>query len=78
MTETDRILSNLDFQLTHLAKIANMDPEQFHGREAVLYRVLNRMQLITSRFVPGRAANDSSFDAQLQRLDAALNADGAA
>lgn len=79
MTELDRILSNLDFQLTHLTEIANIDPDQAIGREAALYRALTRLQLVVSRFVVVPApANDSSFDAQLSRLDDALNADGAA
>jgi hypothetical protein len=73
MNEADLTLGALQNQVDYLAEIANMDPEQFQGREAALYRVLNRMQLITSRFVPGRAANDSSFDGQLALVEVAFN-----
>ena len=81
MNDIDAILSTLRFQLKWATEIANIDPEQFEGREAELSSLLTMMQLVASRFIAfPTPANDSSFDAQLVRLAGALNClpDGAA
>lgn len=82
MNDLDAILSTLRFQLKWAAEIANVDPEQFDGREAELSSLLTMMQLMASRFLalPMPANDTTGLDAQLARVAVALNAlpDGAA
>lgn len=82
MNDLDTILSTMRFQLTWAAEIANVDPEQFEGREAELSSLLTMMQLMASRFIalPMPANDTTGLDAQLRLVARAMGSlpDGAA
>jgi len=74
MNDVDAILSTLRFQLKWALEIANIDPDQFRGREVELGSVLTMMQFVATRFIAlPVAANDCSFDQQLALVASALN-----
>lgn len=49
-SDTDAVLSALNFDAKWLIELSNDYPRSFIGREAELYSIMNALQLVTSRF----------------------------
>lgn len=79
-TDAEAILSALDFDTNWLIEVSNADPLQFIGQEERLYSIMNKIQLVTSRFA--RIYNDNrtcdpEFDRDIAVMRKHLNHDGA-
>lgn len=65
-TDAEAILNALDWNANWLIEASNADPLQFLGQEERLYSIMNRMQLVTSRFA--RVYNDNKYpDPEFER-----------
>jgi hypothetical protein len=49
-TDAAVVISSLDFDTNWLLELSNADPAQFMDHAERLYSIMNRMQLVTSRF----------------------------
>jgi hypothetical protein len=57
-TDAASVLSALEFDTNWLLELSNADPAQFLDHADRLYSIMNRMQLVTSRFA--RVCNDTT------------------
>lgn len=65
-SDADTVLSALEFDTNWLLELSNVDPTQFVGCEERLYSIMNRMQLVTSRFARVCSDNtDHEYDRDL-------------
>jgi len=50
-SDTDAVLSSLAFDCNWLIELSNEQPESFVGREEELFKAMNVLQFMCSRFV---------------------------
>lgn len=74
-SDADTVLSALDFDVNWLLELSNANPAQFVGREERLYSIMNRIQLVTSRFARVYNDNKNEFDLDLIVMEALRESD---
>ena len=70
-TDASAAVSSLDFDTNWLLEISNETPEQVMPHIERIYSIMNRMQLVASRFA--RVCNDTREQAAVRE---AINAEG--
>ena len=67
------VLNALEFDTNWLLELSNADPAQFLDQAERLYSIINRMQLVASRFA--KVCNDNDYGS-LAAVREAINAEG--
>ncbi|WP_425909020.1 hypothetical protein [Nitrobacter sp. TKz-YC02] len=67
-SDAETILNALDFDTNWLLEESNKNPLQFFAQAERLYSIMNRMQLVTSRFARVCNDNKDEFERDLDVL----------
>jgi hypothetical protein len=74
-SDAETILNALDFDTNWLLEESNKNPLQFFAQAERLYSIMNRIQLVTSRFARVCNDNKDEFDLDLVVMKALRESD---
>lgn len=74
-SDAETILNALDFDTNWLLEESNKNPLQFFAQAERLYSIMNRIQLVTSRFARVGNDNKDEFDLDLVVMKALRESD---